>query len=489
MEDSITLQNQIRENSEDLQTFLRDMDHWEKEMKQKEAELKLMNISEEQECPPIRNSTITRSKKRNRHKKNRDKPNNKVAKETTEVPNVRISAYNYKAWDKFDVDSELKKVDEEEKKESSSSESSEEEEEMSIQSKQQMAIIKKDNGNKFFKAGSYDSAINCYTIGMELDPDNALLPANRAMAFLKKDQYQAAENDCSLCLSLDPTYVKAYLRRGAARKGLKKLFLAKDDFLKALEIEPDNKQAQLELEKINKEISMESHSWKESDSKAIQDNILMEPSKSSIEIMEVQEDKDEILKASKDLTVGSYNQKLEELKAVKSDLDADSTAVQDSFNKLNLKNDSTANLSHANSGDNPCNGIESIISALEQTLPPVPTASFQFLTDWKKISNYPELKYSYLKQISPETIQKLFRHSIELELFPEILHTLSANFIENGDDVYPYLKALSTVGRFSMMVMFLSHEEKEDVKKLKSYLEISGCDSYEVTALMRLYGI
>lgn len=43
-------------------------------------------------------------------------------------------------------------------------------------------------GNKFFKAGSYDSAINCYTLGMELDPDNALLPANRAMAFLKKEQ-------------------------------------------------------------------------------------------------------------------------------------------------------------------------------------------------------------------------------------------------------------------------------------------------------------
>lgn len=48
MEDSMNIQNQIRENSDDLQSFLRDMDHWEKEMKQKEAELKLIKVSDEQ---------------------------------------------------------------------------------------------------------------------------------------------------------------------------------------------------------------------------------------------------------------------------------------------------------------------------------------------------------------------------------------------------------------------------------------------------------
>ena len=43
---------------------------------------------------------------------------------------------------------------------------------------------------------------------MQLDPSNCVLPANRAMALLKKSQYGAAEADCTLALSIDPTYVK-----------------------------------------------------------------------------------------------------------------------------------------------------------------------------------------------------------------------------------------------------------------------------------------
>lgn len=64
-------------------------------------------------------------------------------------------------------------------------------------------------------------------------------------------RFQAAENDCTLCLSIDPTYVKAYLRRGTARKNLNKFSLAKVDFSKVLELEPENKQAQIELKKIS----------------------------------------------------------------------------------------------------------------------------------------------------------------------------------------------------------------------------------------------
>ena len=46
--------------------------------------------------------------------------------------------------------------------------------------------------------------------GMQLDPSNCVLPANRAMALLKKSQYGAAEADCTLALSIDPTYVEVY---------------------------------------------------------------------------------------------------------------------------------------------------------------------------------------------------------------------------------------------------------------------------------------
>ncbi len=43
-------------------------------------------------------------------------------------------------------------------------------------------------GNQLFKEGKYDEAIENYTQGIDCDPYNALLPANRAMALLKQEK-------------------------------------------------------------------------------------------------------------------------------------------------------------------------------------------------------------------------------------------------------------------------------------------------------------
>ena len=40
-------------------------------------------------------------------------------------------------------------------------------------------------GNDHFKAARYEKSIECYTKGMQYDANNAVLPANRAMAYLK----------------------------------------------------------------------------------------------------------------------------------------------------------------------------------------------------------------------------------------------------------------------------------------------------------------
>lgn len=65
-------------------------------------------------------------------------------------------------------------------------------------------------------------------------------------------RYAAAEMDCMTALTLDPLYVKAYLRLGSAQFFMKKLQKAKDTFDKVLQLEPQNKQAKLEIEKIEK---------------------------------------------------------------------------------------------------------------------------------------------------------------------------------------------------------------------------------------------
>ena len=43
-------------------------------------------------------------------------------------------------------------------------------------------------GNSHLSAGAYEVAVECYTRGINLDPTNALLPANRALALIKMER-------------------------------------------------------------------------------------------------------------------------------------------------------------------------------------------------------------------------------------------------------------------------------------------------------------
>lgn len=65
-------------------------------------------------------------------------------------------------------------------------------------------------------------------------------------------RYGAAEADCNQALSLDASYTKAYLRRGAARFQLGRVQEAEADYKEALRLEPSNRQAQEELKNITK---------------------------------------------------------------------------------------------------------------------------------------------------------------------------------------------------------------------------------------------
>ncbi len=65
-------------------------------------------------------------------------------------------------------------------------------------------------------------------------------------------RFAAAEIDCSTAISIDPTYVKAYARRASARLSLSKLQDAKKDFERVLQLEPTNKGATAELNKVEK---------------------------------------------------------------------------------------------------------------------------------------------------------------------------------------------------------------------------------------------
>lgn len=245
-EKMLNLQHQMRQNQSELQDYLAGLNDWTSEIKEKEKNLKSSSTSKAGDLPPVRNTIEKKKMKKKKKEKIIDSSKPK-----------RISGYDFRAWDKFDVDKALDEIDENKKKTDTSSSEYETDEEWEMERKKHLAETEKEKGNKFLKAGDYERAVEAYTKGMEFDSTNSILPANRALALIKQQKFGAAELDCTTSIVLDPLYVKAYLRRATARAGIGRTQDAISDYHRVLDLEPSNKQAKTELERLEKELSRE----------------------------------------------------------------------------------------------------------------------------------------------------------------------------------------------------------------------------------------
>ncbi|XP_078416215.1 mitochondrial import receptor subunit TOM70 [Cetorhinus maximus] len=83
----------------------------------------------------------------------------------------------------------------------------------------------KNKGNKYFKAGKFEQAIQCYTEAIGLCPlnqkqDLSTFYQNRAAAFEQLQKWNEVAQDCSKAVELNPKYVKALYRRAKAYEKL-----------------------------------------------------------------------------------------------------------------------------------------------------------------------------------------------------------------------------------------------------------------------------
>ncbi|KAM4521287.1 RNA polymerase II-associated protein 3-like, partial [Odontesthes bonariensis] len=234
---------QMKQNAEDLHSFMRELQSWEADMKEKDQELRTEGSQDGQKnLPPVRNKDFKTKMREKRRKKKKQLTGHGDTKAEEAQQASRIKAYDYRSWDKFDVDKALEEMD----KEESHAESNESDSEVD----QDRALADKEKGNKFFKEGKYDDAVECYTRGMEADPYNPVLPTNRATSFFRLKKYAVAESDCNLAIALDSSYYKAYARRGAARFALNRSESALEDYRMVLQLDPGNLEALKEVKKI-----------------------------------------------------------------------------------------------------------------------------------------------------------------------------------------------------------------------------------------------
>jgi stress-induced-phosphoprotein 1 len=101
------------------------------------------------------------------------------------------------------------------------------------------ALEDKAKGNEFYKAGKWQDAIEQYTESIKRDPTNHAVYSNRAACFAKLMSWNQALEDCETCLGMEPTFVKAYIRKGKVQHFLKQYHKALVTFDQGLALDPN----------------------------------------------------------------------------------------------------------------------------------------------------------------------------------------------------------------------------------------------------------
>jgi len=120
------------------------------------------------------------------------------------------------------------------------------------------AELEKLVGNKLFKQGRYEKAVEHYSRavdGGEGDLVRVYLN-NRAAALLKLGKNAEAEKDCDRILAEEPGNVKALFRRGTARRGQGRAADALADFERCLKADSSNAEAKLNIQQISEDLKL-----------------------------------------------------------------------------------------------------------------------------------------------------------------------------------------------------------------------------------------
>eukprot|EP00898_Chlorokybus_atmophyticus_P007969 jgi/Chlat1/8173/Chrsp76S07619 len=119
----------------------------------------------------------------------------------------------------------------------------------------------KESGNAAFKNARWQEAFDCYTSALAVDPSlksdfMATVACNRAAAASKLGNHKQAVEDCDMAIACNPDFVKAFLRRAAAKTALDQFDDAVRDYDKVKQLDPSTpnisqmlKDAQLALKK------------------------------------------------------------------------------------------------------------------------------------------------------------------------------------------------------------------------------------------------
>lgn len=508
------IQNQARNNAKSVQTYMTDLQNWELEMKRKEAAL---NGQFEQDLPPVRSKL----------KKEKPVHGKKKAQK-------RISASDYKAWERFDADKACEDVDMAEV--GPISLDSKKSQEAKQEKLREEAQYEKERGNAFVKLSKWDDAISCYNRAIELVNDDAIYYANRGLCYLKKDCLHQAESDCTEALNLDPTYVKALQRRATARERLGSLRAASQDLIEVLNLEPHNSAAKKQLDGIKARMGTKGAKSKSSPmstpTNEIKPIVKARGGRGKVVASSTSEPRVEVKKPSPlDLWRDGVGERITVIKPVKKPphlrskrqlksipireiqlggrvtpekpptrlkiVEIDSSRTQSNrVTEGTVKPELMSSEMSKGQGDGDIPSAEwmklgneiSNKGGQRKYLTP-PLTSVQFMAEWKYLKGRDSARSAYLSNIDPEGIPKIFDNALESEVLSDVIRLLHDDVDSfAGRSVTAYLQALCRVKRFSALAMFLSTTDKQYLTELLIHCKaVERCSDEDIADLKKKF--
>lgn len=331
--------------------------------------------------------------------------------------------------------------------------------------------VERERGNAAYREGRLDAAIDHYTKAETINPLSPLPPANRSMVYLKLRRWQNAREEATVAIELqnalpvdlrsESLTIKLFLRRATACKNLMLFPLAADDYKSVLRVDPNNADAKKGLEELRQELPV-------APSRSL--NPLGTVSSSGAK-RSTNRDFVRVIGESNGHANGSTNFQVPSRASMKS---AVNDAMQDEVPLLSLPTDTARHL-----------------TSQWSNVPPESNSQFEHV--WRALHNDPsaQARYLLLTVGSSRVRGGLMGDELTPKMLEDIPRVLTIALKENivaHEKIADMLLAFSDTSRFSLLMMFLSSDDRASFIKIINNLSDLGVSPTLIRKLKELYG-